>query len=126
MELTKLNGPAPGFEPAEHHLPDGVRRLNEQWIYRFPNGYGASVIRGPFSYGGEKGLWELGVLKFHGSTSALCYDTPITSDVEGHLTENGVGMLLEQIRDLPGDEVIDVEARVIEEPKLLAAREGKS
>ena len=27
-----------------------------QWVYRFPNGYGASVIRGPWSYGGPEGL----------------------------------------------------------------------
>ena len=29
-------------------------------VYKFPNNYGASVIKNPYSYGGEQGLWEVG------------------------------------------------------------------
>ena len=54
-----------------------------QLLYQFDNGYGASVIKHDHSYGGKKGLYELAVLDKEGS---LCYDTPITSDVIGHLT----------------------------------------
>ena len=38
------------------------KRNHRQKIYKFPNGYGASVIKGPYSYGGPDGLWELAVL----------------------------------------------------------------
>ena len=30
-----------------------------QKIYSFPNGYGASVIKGKYTYGGPEGLWEI-------------------------------------------------------------------
>lgn len=60
----------------------------------FPNGYGASVVRGPYTYGGPEGLYELAVLDQDGE---LTYDTHITDDVVGHLTEEGVLDLLHQI-----------------------------
>ncbi len=67
-----------------------------QNIYRFSNGYGASVIKGPGSYGNERGLWELAVLKGR----KICYDTPIADDVIGYLTEADVDALLEKIEQL--------------------------
>ena len=30
-----------------------------QHVYSFSNGYGASVVKHDFSYGGKQGLWEL-------------------------------------------------------------------
>lgn len=63
----------------------------------FENGYGASVIRGKHSYGGSEGLYELAVL----IGNNLCYDTPITDDVLGYLTEDDVTRLLRQIEELP-------------------------
>lgn len=82
-----------------------------QRIYHFDNGYGASVVqfgylfRGGeftwFHYGSES-TWELAVLKRSKVTEwDICYDTPITSDVMGHLTKGEVEMLLERIKDLP-------------------------
>ena len=64
--------------------------------FEFPNGYGASVIRRPTSYGGKDGLWELGVTK----GGHLTYDTYITDDVLGHLTPKEVHDYLQQIKDL--------------------------
>ena len=64
---------------------------------KFDNGYGASVVQGPHTYGGEDGLYELAVLDNNGD---LTYDTPITSDVEGYLSEDDVTKLLEQIQKL--------------------------
>ncbi len=52
----------------------------------YPNGYGASIIKHNGSYGREDDLWELAVLKDGG----LCYDTDITDDVLGYLTEEKV------------------------------------
>ena len=65
--------------------------------YEFPNGYGASVLNSTYSHGGEAGLYELAVLK----DSDICYSTPITNDVIGHLTAEEVTELLREIEVLP-------------------------
>ena len=67
-----------------------------QELYRFANGYGASVVRFPGSYGWPD-LWELAVLR----DGHLCYDTPITDDVLGRLTREEVTAALTQIEELP-------------------------
>ena len=90
------------FDERDH--PAGMGGV--QRIYKFPNGYGVSVIRFKFSYGMDEGLWELAVLDFvdHkgkvGSYS-ITYDTPVTSDVEGNLTDDAVDKLLTEIEALP-------------------------
>ena len=66
----------------------------------FPNGYGASVVRHMYSYGGNEGFWELAVLEGDNTKSKLTYDTPITDDVIGYLTEEKVTELLQQIEAL--------------------------
>jgi hypothetical protein len=63
----------------------------------FDNGYGATVVQGPHSYGGSDGLYELAVV---GKDDEICYDTPITSDVEGYLSETQVTDLLIKIQQL--------------------------
>jgi len=73
-----------------------------QKVYRFKNNYGASVVKGEHTYGGDEGLWELAVVLFDTSGGFnLCYTTPITSDVEGHLTDDAVEELLAKIEVLP-------------------------
>ena len=73
-----------------------------QKFYRFDNNYGASVVHPSYSYGNENGLWELAVL---GYTDDLYwyinYDTPITDDVIGHLTDEDVEKILHKIKELP-------------------------
>jgi len=64
--------------------------------YDFKNGYGASVIRKPYSYGGSEGLWELAVTH----NGAITYDTPITGDVIGWLTQSEVIAHLLKIKEL--------------------------
>lgn len=77
--------------------PDGV-----QAKVFFPNGYGSSVIKSQFSYGGLEGKYELAVLKgANGSDFDLCYDTEITDDVIGGLEPNEVTTLLARIEALP-------------------------
>lgn len=70
---------------------DGV-----QARHTFPNGYGVSVVSHRFSYGGTEGLYELAVLK----NDKICYDTPITCDVLGYLTEEDVENYLNQVEAL--------------------------
>jgi hypothetical protein len=46
-----------------------VFREKHQWIYRFPNNYGVSILNEPNTYGLEKnkdGTFELAILKFKG------------------------------------------------------------
>ena len=62
----------------------------------FDNGYGVSVVRTPFSYGGKQGLYELAVFK----DGSICYDTPITSDVIGYLRPEDVTDVMEKIQKL--------------------------
>ncbi len=71
-----------------------------QVIHKFENGYGASVVQHEFSYGSEDGLSELAVLKFDGDDWNLTYDTEITGDVIGYLTEEDVQDLLVRIEKL--------------------------
>lgn len=85
-----------------------TRDLNggTQTVHKFENGYGASVVRSPnvgfwgSTYGYDEGLWELAVLKFEGEEYSLCYTTPVTNDVIGHLTEEDVIAVLAQIEAL--------------------------
>ena len=63
----------------------------------FDNGYGISVIRNLGSYGGGSGLYEIAVLD---EDDNLCYDTPITDDVIGWLSEEAVTGVMEKIQAL--------------------------
>ena len=75
---------------------DGV-----QHVYEFPNGYGASVIKHDYSYGGKDGLWELAVLNFDlDREGTLDYNTDITGDVIGYLTWKNVENYLAEIKSL--------------------------
>lgn len=62
----------------------------------YPNGYGVSIIKNMISYGGDYDLWEIAVLK----DNKLCYDTHITSDVIGFLSDDKVADYCQQIRCL--------------------------
>ena len=69
---------------------------NEQWVFAFENGMGASVITGEYTYGGSSGLWELAVF----SDGHICYHTPLTDDVIGWLSELEVTSLLDEIQKM--------------------------
>jgi hypothetical protein len=68
-----------------------------QCIVQYSNGYGASIVKTPYTYGGDNGLYELAVF---GKDGHITYDTPITDDVEGHLNESDVESLLNRIKEL--------------------------
>ena len=66
------------------------------WIFKFPNNYGASVIKHYGSYNYEEDKFELAVLH----NNKLTYSTPITDDVIGWLSNDEVINLLETIKSL--------------------------
>lgn len=72
-------------------VKDGEHPVNEQTLVTFKNGYTASIISGPRTYG-----TELAVLK----DGEITYDTPITNDVLGHLTDTSLRIALEDIAAL--------------------------
>lgn len=63
----------------------------------FDNGYGASVVCTPYTYGGDRGLYELAVLDNEGN---LTYSTPVTDDVIGYLRPEDVTDVMEKIQQL--------------------------
>jgi len=88
-------------------LHGGIRKL-----YRFPNNYGASVVRHRYSYGFDKGLWELAVIKFGSDNDwSLCYSAPLTFGhvyILGDQTEEQITELLNQIEQLPVPTVVEI------------------
>jgi len=66
----------------QHPIGMGVQARME-----FDNGFGVSVVNGPHTYGGDKGLYELAVFK----DGEIHYDNPIANgDVVGYLREEDV------------------------------------
>ena len=75
----------------------------------FPNGYGVSVVRyksfyapnsGFSSYTSNDSEWEVAVITGNKDKWELCYDTDITDDVIGHLTEGEVDWVMLQVQQL--------------------------
>lgn len=102
-------------EERPHSTGTGV-----QCLIFFPNGYGASIVRFHIplsfspgrkvgSYGVDKDLWEMAVLKGTEEGWSLTYGTPVTDDVIGYLSEDEVGKYLEQVEDLPQRSTKEVE-----------------
>jgi len=64
--------------------------------YEFDNNYGVSVIKSAGSYGGSQGLWEVAVLY----ANDITYNTPITDDVIGFLSEEEVTEIMHKVQAL--------------------------
>jgi hypothetical protein len=62
----------------------------------FDNGYEVSVVKSPYTYGGDKGLYELAVFK----DGEITYATPITDDVMGYLRPEDVTDVMAKIQKL--------------------------
>ena len=71
--------------------------------YKFKNGYGASVVRGPYTYGNRmgEGLYELAVLH----DGEICYATDITDDIIGHQNADEIAAIVAHIEALPEKDV---------------------
>ena len=96
-------------------------------LYKFENGYGASVVEHIGSYG-----LVLTVLKWDDNASdsetpptfKLNYDTPITKDVVGYNTEETVQELLTQIKALSKDGKT-VTTKVTDKERAAASKKEK-
>ncbi len=64
--------------------------------FRFPNNYGASVVKHRGSYGNRDDLFELAVMY----RDELNYNTPITNDVLGYIGNKEVMKTLREIMKL--------------------------
>ena len=95
MEYTVLD--YKGFE--EYLVEESSNTLfgGLHYEFKFPNEYGASVVKHSTSYGANYDLFELAVLDSYGY---LCYTTKITDDVLGYLNNNDVLEILEKIMNL--------------------------
>ena len=87
-----------GAKVKEDTLHGGVH-----FVILFDNGFGASIVRNPFSYGGGDGYFELAVIKGTLEEYDLVYDTPITNDVLGWLDLNDIPEILDDISKLDKD-----------------------
>jgi len=73
----------------EKRFEDGVQALAE-----LPNGYEVSIIKNSLSYGGDKGLYEIGVYGPHGG---MCDPLGWGDDVKGWLTPEDVEHYIQRI-----------------------------
>ena len=78
-------------------LNDAPFMVGKKARTHFDNGYGVSVVSHSYSYGGRDGLYEVAVLD---SDDNLTYDTPVTNDVMGYLTEEDVTDVMKQVQNL--------------------------
>lgn len=82
----------------------GVDNGNIQMVFKFPNGYGASVVKFPGSMGYQKNLWEIGTLKFKDDSDEyeLLQLLGSTEDtVKGYLSDKEVERHLTLTKNLP-------------------------
>ncbi len=78
-----------------------VNQQPGQKIYKFENGYGASVVCHFGTYGYEDGLCEIAVFKFDDDgRGAICYRTTVTDDVIGYANSEKRDEVLKQIKEL--------------------------
>jgi len=88
-----------GFEKYIQEQTDD-KYFKDQTLYQFKNDLGASIIYHQGSYGYEQGLVELGIISWFGDKYMLTYDTPLTDNILGNLTQEQAKLILEKIKEL--------------------------
>ena len=89
------------YDKFEKYLYKVREESNLHYIFKFDNGYGASVVKNIMSYGHSQDLFELAVIEFIDEfTWKICCSTDITDDVLGYLENDDVLDLLEIIKNL--------------------------
>lgn len=82
------------FIVKDYDLREARLATKIQALTKYPNGYGASIIQGPHSYGGDEGLYELVRIKYTDDGWHL------DDEPRGYLKPNEVTSLLKQIKKL--------------------------
>ena len=77
----------------------------KHYIFKFENGYGASVIKNNMSKGFDKDLWELAIIKFENPIISekgfeIVYTTELTHTTVGDLTDKDVCEYLRKIKEI--------------------------
>ena len=69
-----------------------------QLLFRFDNDYGLSVVCHSYSYGNDKDLFEVAIIKFDSNNKwNITYDTDITGDVLNDQSKEDVISLIEKV-----------------------------
>ena len=100
--LLNFEGYKQYLSAENHNHPRWGSEDNFHYVFNFPNKYGASIIKHRGSYGYEEDLFELAVLAFDSGKWGLTYNTPLTDDVLGCLSNEEVLETLEKIKNLEG------------------------
>lgn len=82
-----------------YRIPLSIRELYsqaKQAKMQFDNGYGVSVVFGSIFYSNGINTYEVAVLK----NREICYDTPITNGVIGHVTADEVSEIMRKVQEL--------------------------
>lgn len=101
-------------EEMEQYLVDNYQdeilgHTGIHYIFRFPNGYGVSVVKSYGSYGWEEDKWEIAILLFDEETDVLKSTEWIIvrpeqivkgDDVLGNLTDTQVKEILQKVQNL--------------------------
>lgn len=101
VTYMNLNLNYEGFEEylvVRRELNDGI-----QYIFRFPNDRGASVIKSPYSHAYEYDKWELAVVRWRDNDYELDDHSGITGNcdcIRVWLDDKEVRELLKQIQEL--------------------------
>lgn len=99
-KLSKTNGKEIDKKFALYLMEVNGVHDGTQLVYKFDNGFGASLVNHPYCYGER----ELAVLYFNNPKDSqsrmLVYFTPITDDVCGYLTIKETNKLLNRIQKL--------------------------
>ena len=74
---------------------DKARKGVQAWV-DFPNGFEVSIVKHYYSYGGEKGLYEIGVFK----DGIMCDPLGWGDEVKGGLRPEDVEQELASIKEL--------------------------
>lgn len=83
----------------KQYLVDEDHDWGHHYIFRFPNNYGASVIKNSGSYGNDQDLWEMALIFFDEDGDwNLTYERDFDDDVKGYLTDDNIIELLEKIK----------------------------
>jgi len=86
-----------------------------QYFATYPNDFGVSIIKHFGSYGANYDLWEAAVMK----GGSICYDTDITYDVVGFLSDEDAVKLIQAVQRL------DENGKLSEDDPYLAGEEDE-